>query len=388
VHQRKFTVVYDLAGDEVYSRIQIRRTDQRAAVRFRERRKSSNWSIFQVVFPPLPAGVSTFRPEVVEARRAGELAWQSRRSRIYENQLLPEAVVTLPDGELQEEYRTAMRAKRWEPWLAWTKRRQTAIEGSLNKGTFNYPMDAWGEPLGEMLGEIQQHMLEVFKNRGLFFYDSLWTSEEILRFVENRTNQFLLQTGIVRETASQSVGTNGQVILPTTSNVLRRAIFTSSASATFPLELGDYHKADAGNPGWESGSGEPERLITWGKGLAELEPKPSAAGTLLLDYVPTYSLEALTGLSYGDGHSPTDRVSTRPGALATRRVIGKKSFVAVAIDTLLPVPGNFVPYIKYGTMADMLSKEGEAHDEDRAKYCEGRFTEGIELAKMWMGRTD
>jgi hypothetical protein len=34
-------------------------------------------------------------------------------------------------------------------------------------------------------------------------------------------------------------------------------------------------------------------------------------------------------------------------------------------------------------MADMLSKEGEAQDPQRAEYCESRFSEGVELAKLF-----
>jgi len=65
-----------------------------------------------------------------------------------------------------------------------------------------------------------------------------------------------------------------------------------------------------------------------------------------------------------------------------------QDFPRVALQQLLPIPANLAWAVKYGIMADMLGKEGEAQDTKRAKYCESRFGEGIELAKMWMGRSD
>lgn len=51
----------------------------------------------------------------------------------------------------------------------------------------------------------------------------------------------------------------------------------------------------------------------------------------------------------------------------------------------IPIPAMFVPYIKYGVMADMFSKEGEASDPQRAAYCEKRYGEGVQLARALLG---
>ncbi len=64
------------------------------------------------------------------------------------------------------------------------------------------------------------------------------------------------------------------------------------------------------------------------------------------------------------------------------------AFPKAALEQLIPIPANFSWALKYGIMADMLGKEGEAQDVKRAKYCESRFGEGLELVKMWMGRSD
>lgn len=367
-HQRIHRVLYDLAGDEVYSWIHIRRTDSRAQAQYRLRRIVPNYAPLLAVVGALPAG--GFSPVPAQAARAARWAalhsWQIVRQAIYANQLLPEAVVTPPDGALQEGYAIQARAARWAPHLAWQGLRRHRVLATANDIQSFYSQAVWGEPIGYVLEEIQRHMLEAFGNFGLFWYDGLWDTTEVLRYAKNRVNEFLLQTGVDRQTTTQAVAANAaEVTTPDDSNVIRRAVWFDGTGASFPLELGDFHKADESDPGWESSDGTPERLILWGRGKAELHPIPSAAGTLLIDYVPVWDLS----IPLGDYH-------LNPSAFYT------------AVTTLVPLPPNFMPFIKYGIMADMLGKEGEGYDENRATYCEERFQEGIEVAKMWLGRRD
>jgi len=69
----------------------------------------------------------------------------------------------------------------------------------------------------------------------------------------------------------------------------------------------------------------------------------------------------------------------RPGAL---------ELLYVALSDLLDgtgvyftVPDEWVPYLKYGVLADMLGKDGRGQDLLRARYAEQRYTEGIVLAQ-------
>lgn len=66
---------------------------------------------------------------------------------------------------------------------------------------------------------------------------------------------------------------------------------------------------------------------------------------------------------------------------------GELEIVYIALAVLLDgsgipllVPDAWAPYIKYGILADMLSKAGRGQDLLRARYCEQRFEEGIALA--------
>jgi len=78
-----------------------------------------------------------------------------------------------------------------------------------------------------------------------------------------------------------------------------------------------------------------------------LAPAPTGAGTLSLYYVSTS--DPLTGLG-----------------------------------EIFTVPDEFVPYVKWGAIGDMLTKPGRDQDLKRAEYCEIRFEEGVTLAKSWI----
>jgi hypothetical protein len=48
----------------------------------------------------------------------------------------------------------------------------------------------------------------------------------------------------------------------------------------------------------------------------------------------------------------------------------------------LSIPDDFTPYIVWGVLGEMFSKEGEASDPERAQYCRERYEEGVELARF------
>lgn len=54
----------------------------------------------------------------------------------------------------------------------------------------------------------------------------------------------------------------------------------------------------------------------------------------------------------------------------------------VATGVLLGVPDDFSWGVKWGVMADMLSSDGRGRDTERAAYCERRYREAVEVAKL------
>lgn len=51
-------------------------------------------------------------------------------------------------------------------------------------------------------------------------------------------------------------------------------------------------------------------------------------------------------------------------------------------NSLLGIPDDFAWVITLGAMADVLSADGQGRDDVRVKYCDQRWKEGIELARM------
>lgn len=47
---------------------------------------------------------------------------------------------------------------------------------------------------------------------------------------------------------------------------------------------------------------------------------------------------------------------------------------------IFTVPDDFVPYLAFGVLADMLGKDGRGQDLLRARYAEARYAEGVALA--------
>lgn len=79
-------------------------------------------------------------------------------------------------------------------------------------------------------------------------------------------------------------------------------------------------------------------------------------------------------LSIAVGPAPAN-----PGALELLYVA--LSDVLDGSGVLFTVPDEWVPYIKYGALADMLGKDGRGQDLLRSRYAEQRFAEGIALAR-------
>jgi hypothetical protein len=55
----------------------------------------------------------------------------------------------------------------------------------------------------------------------------------------------------------------------------------------------------------------------------------------------------------------------------------------ISLDTILNMPNNLVPYIKWGVEADLFGKEGLLNDPARMQYCEQRWNEGIAVGRKY-----
>jgi hypothetical protein len=50
----------------------------------------------------------------------------------------------------------------------------------------------------------------------------------------------------------------------------------------------------------------------------------------------------------------------------------------------LDLPDDIVPFIKFGTLAELFEQSGEAHDPERALVCSSIFDLGIEVGRSWV----
>lgn len=52
---------------------------------------------------------------------------------------------------------------------------------------------------------------------------------------------------------------------------------------------------------------------------------------------------------------------------------------------IFDIPDDFVPYVMYGVLEDLLSKDGRGRDLQRAAYCRARYEEGVAMAAIFLG---
>jgi hypothetical protein len=333
--------------------VRVRRMDVQRVKRVRP--NGSNMAMTLSVVTPTPAGALANivrRRALVRSAADRALVFARTRPRPTWAQIPEPVTVPLSGMHIRPAWKSiTLEADRL--------RRARRIAGTKNEMAFNYAWAQWGEPWGYILEEIQLHMLEPVRDLGESWHDGLWERDEVIAWLKGRVNQFLLETGVKREQVT--IAAAGEVDLPD-ANEIRRVIYVAGDGGTTPLEIGDLHALDSKTVGWEGETGTPSTILLWGSGgRAKLNPAPTT-GTLLVDYVPHWEPE------------PWDDEGNEVGWRGGR--------------DMLPIPAIFSPYIKYGIMADMFSKEGESKDPGRASYCETRFAEGVSLANMLVGRSE
>lgn len=203
----------------------------------------------------------------------------------------------------------------------------------------------------QLLNECQYAVIEPPDN-GATWPSGLWTLAEVLGYANQRQWYFLKETGIVTTTASitANAGTGNRFSLPTDWIGTVRAAW-KDASHWQGLQRSDTWQADHGMDTWEATAGTPKLYMdaeTPTLGI-QIAPKPVINGTVEVLYVALSTTLDRSGIA-------------------------------------LTVPDEFAPYIKWGVLADMLSKVlGRQQDMTRAAYCEERFQEGITLAQCLIG---
>jgi hypothetical protein len=213
------------------------------------------------------------------------------------------------------------------------------------------PVGEFGEEICHLLSEVQRHFLEPVIDGG--FTWQLWTTAEVRQAFNLRFYRFLLETGLLRKEVTLEAS-DGNAILPQDVIEVRRVQWRYDDYRKRPRGLTriDTLQADNAYMDWD--------------GAAEAEPH---------SYVEEPSPESMEL-----------RACPKPddgGELGVRYV----PFPEVNFDACgrLPIPRMFTWAVKWGLIADLLKKEGEANDPVRAEAAEEVYKMGVGLAKVLLG---
>jgi hypothetical protein len=265
---------------------------------------------------------------------------------LWTNQLLPPIAARgsqelLPIRMQQQRERAAFWATTTQEGLRW-------MHPSL------MPLANYGDEICRILSEVQRHLLEPTIDGGVTW--QLWTAEEVQQAFLLRLNRYLLETGILRKEETDAAS-DGTALLSQDVLEVRRVQWRYSDRRKAPRGLTriDHKQADSAAIGeWDedAGEGEPisyrEEVTGQDTMIIQTYPKPDDNGELGVRYVP-----------YGN----------------------------VIFDSCgtLPIPRMLTWVVKWGLIADLLKKEGEANDPVRAQAAEAIYKRGVSITRVLLG---
>jgi hypothetical protein len=198
----------------------------------------------------------------------------------------------------------------------------------------------------DLMEQLQYTMIEP-PDGGASWPSDLWCRDEVLDYINERSDRFVKATHIrVATTSIPVIAGTFEYTLPTNWVATARVYWQPTTGQKKALVRSSGWEADHGIGSWST-QGVPKLYTDVDPATLTLRlmPVPSVPGTLEVIYVAN-----------------------------TTHVIGEGDTLSI-ID-------EFLPSIKYAALADMFSKVGRAHDPIRAEYCEQRFTLGTEIANI------
>ena len=220
-----------------------------------------------------------------------------------------------------------------------------------------------------LLSMMLYQLIEKQLSGGSYVGTDMFILDDFTKALERRRNQFLLETGmVVTQIMDVSVTPpSGRVNIPDTVIDVRRCLFNSPGQGA-PYGLGLYgvgpydgtiavltnlwrsneFGAQAFKPGWALQPQDPP-----------IEYSVAAEPPVTLQLIPP---------------------PLNPGSL-TLLAVQTGATLNPSVGVLMGIPDNFSWVVKFGAMADLLMKAGQAQDIPRANYCQQRWQQGISLAR-------
>ena len=176
---------------------------------------------------------------------------------------------------------------------------------------------------------------------------SMFTLTDLTTALQNRRNQFLLDSGAVLTPITQPITVTPRQQLPDTVINLSRVVYKTPANTRHSLFENTEYNMSAYDPTWAVTPGTPEvySIISTPPLVVQFMPPPNDTGTLELVVVQT----------------PANIDPTVAG-------------------NLVNVPDNFEWVLRWGALADLLLREGEAYDPTRGQYALSRYNHGVRVA--------
>jgi hypothetical protein len=176
---------------------------------------------------------------------------------------------------------------------------------------------------------------------------------ELTDSLQNTRDNFLSETGAVVTHSIVAVPPAPIGRFPLDDHVIdvRRVAWLPTIPGTglshVPLWMNDEFGASSITPGWNLSPGDPQSysIVAPPPLQVQLIPPPLANGV-------------------SDCLTVNSGVALNP-----------------SVGVPLGIPTNFVWAVKWGTLADLLSQDGEPRDDFRAGYCRQRYDEAIDLAR-------
>lgn len=184
---------------------------------------------------------------------------------------------------------------------------------------------------------------------GATFPSGLFTQTEMLGYLANAENEFLIKVRPVYGSATQALSIATRVY-PQPASAIRIERVSSTKKAwtnTSMLTL------DLDNPNWQADH-------------TSDDPKAWFQDEIGLDNFGIWPLVDINGITAQLWYSVKETVNP------------------LTFLTPLVLPDIFTMYLKYGTLARAFSKDGEQRDDLRAKFCQKKVDFGVMLARMFL----
>ena len=203
----------------------------------------------------------------------------------------------------------------------------------------------------DIIALMQYHLLEPATPTAWSGTD-MFILSDLTNALQRRQNQFLYETGIHLSERTQVVQAKKEnVALDDTVIDIRRAGWKDTSNNRNTLWREDEWALSAFNPKWNVDADEPV------PNSYSVAASPPLGMRLAIPPISTGTLELLT-VETGTALNPS-------------------------VGVTMSVPDDLTWVLKWGALADLLGQDGQARDVLRAQYCERRWREGLEIARIY-----